>query len=84
MYCDKCHYGSEKWKPFNENRCPQCGHDKIIKENPFKKIKPQSIRAMNKRKGVKKKGDKKGESLTSQVEKVTKSNIKARNYTDYQ
>jgi len=83
MYCEKCHYGSEVWKPFQENRCPQCSHNKITKEDPFKKIKPQSIRAMDKRKGSKK-GAKPGQTLTSEIEKVTKSNVKARDYTSYQ
>lgn len=49
MWCNKCHYGSDK-AIFDENtKCPICGSIEFDDNTPFSKKNLKSIRANNKK-----------------------------------
>lgn len=48
MWCEKCHYGSEKAKL--TEKCIICNHTTFVDKNPFPKKPIRSIRCMERRK----------------------------------
>ena len=85
MWCDKCHFGSQIFKP--SNKCPHCGSQEFVPYNPLPEKPERSIRAMNKRKvetpkdrKFTKEKEKVANENQSEIERITRGRLKARDY----
>ena len=83
MWCKVCSYGNANYK---FDHCGQCGGTDMVKDNPFTEAKknPRTLRDTRKDIKNKNRSAKDGDSMTKEIDKLTRGSVKSRDYQSYQ
>ena len=83
MWCKVCSYGSPD---YDFDHCGHCGGTDLVKENPFQEARknPRTLRDTRKDIKNKNRSSQDKDSMTKEIDTLTRGSVKSRDYTTYQ